>query len=198
MVDKPDIGPEGASLYATDALTGASEVDHWFVREVLPLEATLVQFLHHHWRNESDIADLCQDVYMRIYESARKQIPNPVKPFVFTIARNLLIDRLRRERIIPIEAVADVDALGLAIDEAGPDRIVLARDALRRVQTALDHLPPRSRDVIVCKQLDGLTRRQIADRMGISEETVKWHLANGMNALADIFYGAPADLRRKS
>jgi RNA polymerase sigma-70 factor (ECF subfamily) len=115
---------------------------------------------------------------------------------VFAIARNLLIDRLRRERIVPIEAVADVDALGLAADEPGPDRIVLARDALRRVQDALDHLPPRSRDVVVFKQIDGLSRREIAERMGISEETVKWHLATGMSTLADLFYGGPFDLRR--
>jgi RNA polymerase sigma factor (sigma-70 family) len=196
MTDTADTSLEGNSLWP-DANTDASEVDRWFVREVLPLEATLLQFLHHHWRNKSDIADLCQDVYVRIYETAQKTIPNPARPFVFTIARNLLVDRLRRERIIPIEAVADVDALGLAIDEAGPDRVVLARDALRRVQTILDHLPPRSREVIIFKQLDGLSRREIAQRMGISEETVKWHLANAMNALADIFYGAPVDLGRK-
>lgn len=175
----------------------ASDLDLWFVREVLPLEASLLQFLHHHWRNKSDISDLCQDVYVRVYESAQERIPSPTRPFVFAIARNLLIDRLRRERIVPIEAVADVDALGLAIEEPGPDRVVIARDALRRVQEALDHLPPRAKEVVLYKQLDGLSRREIAARMGISEETVKWHLAIAMGALADIFYGGPSDLRRK-
>jgi RNA polymerase sigma-70 factor (ECF subfamily) len=73
---------------------------------------------------------------------------------------------------------------------------VAARDALRRVMDALERLPPRSRDVVVARQLDGLSRRQIAERMGISEETVKWHLATGMNALADLFYGGSGEPRR--
>lgn len=196
MADFTDTKFEGAGLLRPDADMNASELDLWFVREVLPLEAILLQFFHHHWRNKSDVADLCQDVYVRVYEGAQERIPNPAKPFVFAIARNLLIDRLRRERIVPIEAVADVDALGLAGDEPGPDRIVLARDALRRVQDALDHLPQRSRDVVVFKQIEGLSRREIAERMGISEQTVKWHLATGMSTLADIFYGGPSDLRR--
>lgn len=197
MADNTDIYPEGHRLPKSDANMSASDLDLWFVREVLPLEASLLQFLHHHWRNKSDISDLCQDVYVRVYESAQERISSSTRPFVFAIARNLLIDRLRRERIVPIEAVADVDALGLAIEEPGPDRVVIARDALRRVQEALDHLPPRAKEVVLYKQLDGLSRREIAARMGISEETVKWHLAIAMGALADIFYGGPSDLRRK-
>lgn len=198
MADKTDSGfdstnPAGSRLNVPES---DASLDDWFVREVLPLEAILLQYLHHHWRNKTEIADLCQDVYVRIYESAQTKIPNPVKPYVFATARNLLIDRLRRERIVPIEAVSDVDALGLAMDEPGPDRIVQARDALRRVQDALEHLPPRTRDVVIYRQIDGLSRRDIAARMGISEETVKWHLANGMNALADLFYGGPYDLRK--
>ena len=41
-----------------DAAMTASEVDAWFGREVLPLEAALMQFLQHNWRNKADIADL--------------------------------------------------------------------------------------------------------------------------------------------
>jgi RNA polymerase sigma-70 factor (ECF subfamily) len=196
MTDKADTHAESTGSGRTRADMSASGVDLWFVREVLPLEATLLQYLHHHWRNHSEVADLCQDVYVRVYESARKQLPDPVKPFVFAIARNLLIDRLRHEQVIPIEAVSDVEALNVAMDAPGPDRAVLARDALRRVLDALDRLPPRSREVVIARQLDGLSRREIAERMGISEETVKWHLATGMNALADLFYG-PSELRRR-
>ncbi len=52
----------------------------------------------------------------------------PTKPFVFATARNLLIDRARREHIVSFEAVADLDALGVAIDEPGPDRTIIARE----------------------------------------------------------------------
>ena len=166
----------------------ASDVQAWFVREVLPLEAMLIQFLHHNWRNRSDVEDMLQDVYVRVCEAALKQIPFPAKPFVFTIARNLLIDRVRREQIIPIEAVADLDALGVAKDEPSPDQNVIAREDLRRLQIALDRLPPRCREAIVLRQVDGLSRREIAQRMGIGEGTVKEYVAEGVRALAGMLY----------
>ncbi len=195
MVERDDITGEGARAHG--AAMNAADVDAWFVREVLPLETIIMQFLRRNWSNPSDIADMRQEVYVRVYEAARKQIPHPTTPFVLTITRNLLINRVRRERIVPIEAIADLDALGVAADQPGPDRVVMARESLRRVQAALDHLPPRARDVIVLKQIEGLSRREIAERMGIGDETVKWHLARAMRTLADVLYGETADLRRK-
>ena len=101
------------------------------------------------------------------------------KPFVLTIARNLLINRVRQKQVVSIEAVADLDALNIAIDEPGPDRAAIARDELRRLQSALDHLPPRCREAVLLRQVDGLSRREIAAHMGIAEKTVKRHLADG-------------------
>jgi RNA polymerase sigma-70 factor (ECF subfamily) len=176
----------------------ASDARAWFVRDVLPLEAALVQFLHHSWRNKEDIADLRQEIYVRVYEAARKQIPYPAKPFVFAVARNLLIDRIRRKHIVPIEIASDWEALNVAADEPSPDRSVIARDELDRLQAALDRLPPRCREAVVLGRIETLTRRQIAERMGISEATVTEHLTKGMRVLANILYGEPADLRRKS
>ena len=112
-------------------------------------------------------------------------------------ARNLLINRVRRERIIPIEAVADLDALEIAKDEPDAERTLAARDELRRLQSALDRLPPRCREAVILGRIEALPRREIAARMGIAEDTVTEHLAKGMRALADILYGDPADVRRK-
>lgn len=176
----------------------ASEVEAWFVREVLPLEAMLMRFLHQNWRNKSDLEDFRQDVYAQVLEAAETQIPDRTKPFVLTAARNLLINRFRREHVVPIDAVPDMDALGIAMDEPGPDRSVIARDVLRRLQTALDHLPPRCREAVIMRRIEGLSRREIAARMGIAERTVADHIANGMRALADVLYGEPAEPRSNS
>jgi RNA polymerase sigma factor (sigma-70 family) len=171
----------------------APEVEAWFVREVLPLEAILIQFLRRHCRNRNDVADLCQDVYVRVYEKAREQIPERPKSFVLTTARNLLIDRVRKNQVISIQTVADLEALHVAIDEPGPDRVVMARDALRRLQIALDRLPERCREAVVLKKIEGVSAHDIATRMGISENTVNYHLTYGMLALADSLYGEPVD-----
>ncbi len=177
-----DANRKGASL-------SASAAEEWFVREVLPLEAALMQFLQHNWRNKSDIADLRQEVYVSVFDAAQKEIPAHTRAFVFQTARNLLINRLRRLQIVPIEAVADVDALVAAMDQPGAERTVIARDDLRRLQAALDRLPPRCREAIILGRIEGLSGRAIAQRMGISEQAVSVHLINGMRALVNEVYG---------
>jgi RNA polymerase sigma-70 factor (ECF subfamily) len=173
----------------TDAAITASELKDWFVREVLPLEAILMHFLRHNWRDASEIEDLRQEVYARVCEAARKERPELAKPFVLQTARTLLIDRVRRGHIVPIDAVADLDALGVAMDEPGPDRSVIAREQLRRLQSALDKLSPRVRQVVVMRRIEGMGRGEIASRMGISEDTVAEYLAQGMRILANKLYG---------
>jgi len=187
MVEKPDTNREDAGPRAS--AMSMSDLDAWFAREVLPLEAALMQFLSRNWRNASDIADLRQDIYVRVYEAAQKEMPLSAKAFVFSIARHVMVDRVRRERIIPIEAVADLDSLGAASDEPGPDRDVIARDELRKLQAAIDRLPPRCREVVIGKRIQGLSRHEIAAQMGIAPDTVSAHLTDGMCALADMLYG---------
>src|SRR6185437_5228285 len=118
---------------------------------VLPLEAALMQFLQHNWRNKNDIADLRQEVYVRVFDAAKKEIPARTRQFVFATARNLLITRIRDESVVPIEAVADLDALNVAKDEPGPERSAAARDELRRLQSALERLPPRCRQAVILR-----------------------------------------------
>ena len=195
MAETPEPGAEGAD--ASPPAKGAwAEVNLWFVREVLPLEAALMHFLRRNWRNRSDFADLRQDVYVRVYEAAQKEIPRAPKPFLLRTARNLLINRVKREQIVPIETFADLDVLGAGSGEAGPDRVVMAREELRVLQDALDRLPPRAREAIVLRQIECLPLREIAARMNIAEKTVERHITIGLKGLADYLYGGPDDLRR--
>jgi len=185
MAEKPESGQESIGSQGADALR------EWFVHEVLPLESALMQFLRGGWRSKSDTEDLCQDVYVLVCEAARKEIPRPVKPFVFAVARNHLINRVRRDQIVSIEVVADLDTLGIAVDEPGPDRSVIARQELKKLQIALDRLPRRCREAVILRKVEGLSYRQIAARMGISEDTVSEYLTSGMVALADLLHGEP-------
>lgn len=188
MGDTPDFERGETTLRKTGEGPSTAEVKAWFIREVLPLEAMLVQFLRKASRNASDVEDLRQDVYMRLYDTARRDIPEHTRPLVFRIARHLLIDRARREQVVSIEAVENLENLNLAIDEPGPDRAVIAREELRRMQKALDKLPRRFRTAVVMRKVQGLSTREIALRLGIAEKTVEKHLTEGVRALADILY----------
>jgi RNA polymerase sigma-70 factor (ECF subfamily) len=198
MVETPDIQhstAEGAGMSATGP---SAQLDVWFAREILPLEALLMQFLEHNWRNRSDLPDLRQEVYVRVYQSALHSLPEKPRQFLIATARNLLIDRVRHEQVVPIESAADLEELGVAMDAPGPERIVMARDELRRLQAALDRLSPRQREVVVLARIEGFSRGEIAQRLGITEVTVSSYLTQGLCALADILHGEPSNIRRST
>ena len=193
MVETPESNREERSAPFLGAGMGSPEVKAWFLREVLPLESLLMQFLRHNWKEQGEVEDILHDVYIRVYEAACRQIPEQTKPFVFTTARNLLIDRARKSNVVPIEAVSDLDALGIAMDSPGPDRSAIARDELRRLQQAIDKLPPRLREALILRRVEGLSRGEIALRMNVSEASVSAYLMDGMYALADLLYAAPVE-----
>jgi len=176
----------------------AAELEAWFVREVLPLETMLMRFLRRNWRDRSDIEDLRQEIYVRVCEAAEAEIPKSAKAFVFATARNLLTDLIRKENVVPIAAIADPDSVGPEADEPLQDRTLIAKDELRRLQDALDKLPPRHREAVVLGRIEGLTGREIAARMGIAEGTVSQHLKLGMHALTDLYLRDATDAGRRS
>ena len=158
--------------------------DHWFVTEVLPLEGTLERFLRRNWRDEDEIADLRQEVYARVLVAWRVGKPDSAQAFVLSTARNLLIDRARRARIVSIETFADMDAVEIVVESGDIDRHLMARSELRLLQTALELLPPRCREVVQLRKIDGLSQREVATKMGITEDTVERQVAKGIRALA--------------
>jgi RNA polymerase sigma factor (sigma-70 family) len=188
MAKTTDMDRDRAPTRDFGARMSTPELRAWFVREVVPLEPILMQYLQHNWRNQSDIVDLRQEVYMRVFEAARTQIPERTRQFVFTTARNLLINRVLHEQVVPIEAVADLEALEIAKDAPDPEHSTIVRDELRRLQTALDDLPPRCRQAIVLRKIENLSIDEIAQRMGVGEKTVKTHLTNGVRALTEALY----------
>jgi RNA polymerase sigma-70 factor (ECF subfamily) len=97
---------------------------------------------------------------------------------------------------VPIEAASDLEALEIAADVAGPEQSAIARDELRHLQSALDRLPPRAREVILLRRVEGLSRPEIAQRMGIAEGTVSQHLEQGLRALVELLGGDPPSVRR--
>jgi RNA polymerase sigma-70 factor (ECF subfamily) len=83
-----------------------------------------------------------------------------------------------------MDYVADVDDLNVLVETIEPERCLLARDELTRLQTAVDALPPRCREVIVLRKFKGLSQREVAAHMGITEDTVERQVMNGVRKLA--------------
>jgi RNA polymerase sigma-70 factor (ECF subfamily) len=162
-------------------------LDNWFIREILVHEAALMRYLLRTWSRREEVQDLRQDIYIRVYEAAAKNRPTMPKSFMFTTARHLMTDRLRRACIVSIEAVGDLDALNVLVDEATPERQLGGRQELYRLSEAFDRLPDRCREVFWLRRVEELSQREVAARMGISEKTVEKQVAKGTRLIANHF-----------
>lgn len=161
-----------------------NELNTWFVEEVLPLEGLLERYLRRNWRDADEIPDLRQEVYARVFDGCATAQPQSARAFVLSTARNLLIDRVRRAQVVSIETYADIESMNPRVDELSPERYLSARSELRLLQVALDSLPPRCREVVELRKIEGLSQREVAARMGIAEDTVEKQVAKGVRVLA--------------
>lgn len=188
MAERPDTLSNETEQFRAEERVPTSEVEAWFVLRVLPLESSLMRYLQGSCRNSAEAADLRQDVYANVIAAAQREIPTHTRAFVFTTAKNLLMSRLRHERIVSIDTVSDLDELGLAAEEPDQDRTLIAREELRRVREAIQKLPPRSREAVILRRIEGLSGREIAQRMGISESAVSRYVDNAIRTLSNLLY----------
>jgi RNA polymerase sigma factor (sigma-70 family) len=167
-------------------------LDHWFATEVLPHERLLRRYLLRMWRNPSEVPDLIQEAYVRVYERARDQRPQQPKAFLFATARNLMTDQLRQSRVVSIDTRQELDGMEALVDELSPERRLSARQELGRLAQAFDSLSDKCRDVIWFRRVEGLSQRETANRMGLHEDAIESQLARGVRALAHAIF-ATAD-----
>ena len=160
-------------------------IDAWFKREILTHEDALVRYLLRSWPNRQEVFDLRQDIYVRVYEAAAKSRPQAAKSFLFATARHLLTDRIRRKRIVSIDAVGDLDTLNVMIEDISPEQRISAHQELRRLAQAIDLLPPKCREVVWMRRVDDLPQKEVAARLGITEKVVEKHVMKGMKLLAN-------------
>lgn len=174
------------------------ELNAWFVREVLPLERALTSYIRRNWRVAEDVFELRQDIYEHSLIGARRALPLNARAYVYTVARNHLINHAKRARIVPIETIADLDSVHGDIDMFETERALTARDELRRAKEGIDKLPPKCREVILLQKVEGLTDRQAAESLGVSVETVRRQIKLGMKALIDHMIGGSGRIVRKN
>jgi RNA polymerase sigma factor (sigma-70 family) len=145
----------------------------WIADHILPWEAEVRRWLgrYTHTLLADDIDDLIQEAYARLWSADFTRIRNG-RAFLYSVVRNALRDQLRRARVVQMECVAEMDSL--YIDEApGPERSVSAHQQYEHLLRVLEKLTPQRRAVYQLRKFEGLSLREIAQRLGIVEKTAE-------------------------
>ena len=160
----------------------------WVAAHILPHEAEVRGWLRLHVRSlkSPDIDDLVQEAYSRLLNADLSGIASG-RSYFFAVIRNLLHRQARRARIVPMERMGEIEGLRLPSEELGPERRVGARQELERLARLVGTLPAQARRAFQLQKFHGLTQRQIAQEMNISEKTVEKHLATALSRILEGF-----------
>ena len=168
--------------------TERHRVRAWVGSEILPHESDVRAWLRR-TLNPDDLEDVIQEAYCQIAKLDDVSHIRSGRAYLFTTARSVVLMRLRRARIVSIEAVTEIDALHILEDEPSPERIVAGRRELARVRRLIEGLPERWRKIIELRKIDGMSQREVAEKLGIPEHTVENEVRKGLKAIL----GAIAD-----
>ncbi|MGF0537215.1 RNA polymerase sigma factor [Agrobacterium sp. ES01] len=127
--------------------------------------------------NEDTAADLTQDTFVRVIASppANGSLRHNPEGYLYVVSRNLGINHLKRERLVPLVALDHDIAETIADPSPSAERVAYARQCLVMTHTALAELPERTRLAFEMHRLGERTIAEVADELGIST-TRAWSL----------------------
>lgn len=156
----------------------------WLGQRVFPHEAALRAWLARRpLTGAMDIDDVVQESYAILagLESV-DHIRNP-RTYVFEVAKSVVLQALRRSSVVTIDALAEAEALQVPANEPSPEMIAADRQELGRLATLIGTLPPRCCEAFTLRKVHGLSQREVAERLGLSESTVEKHIIKALSIL---------------
>lgn len=170
---------------SSDQTPGGQTPGSWFAEEVHAHDASLKSYLRGLFPSERDLDEVVQESYLRIWKAKAAEPIRSVKAFLFQIARNIALDRIRRHRTSPLCEVGNRDVSYVMDDRADVVETVSKIEKECFLADALAALSPRARELIVLCKLNGFSHREAAEKLGISERTVDEHLLRGTKRLGE-------------
>ena len=159
----------------------AQDSARWFAEEVHAHDASLKAYLRHAYPAVRDPEDVVQESYLRVWKTRSAHPIRSAKAFLFTVARRLALDVLRRERRSPVESVGELPALGVLDDGPAVPDVVNQQEKVELLIAAIDVLPARCREVVILHKLRLLPAREVAERLGISEKGGEIQVKRGLD-----------------
>jgi RNA polymerase sigma factor (sigma-70 family) len=165
----------------------SSERTEWLARNVFPHEAAIRAWLRHRLALGLDIDDVIHDMYVKLIAlPSVEQIESP-RRYAFRIAYTIVVDHVRHSRIASISAIAEPQALEIAASDPSIEERLSWRGDLQDLNAVLATLPPLCREAFLLRRVDGLSQRETAARLSISEKTVEKYMTRSVRLIMDVF-----------
>lgn len=178
------VGAGGHDTKGEDALAIHRERARWIARHVLPHEAELRRSLKRRSPAGFEVDDIVQEIYARLAGSASvDHIHNP-RSYLHRMAGGIMADYARRQKVVPMMAVEDYEAVGATSADPSPEAVVLHRDQLNQLKRIFSQLPPAVAEVFRLRRIDGMSQKDVARRLKVPESTIEKRMARGVYLIA--------------
>jgi RNA polymerase sigma-70 factor (ECF subfamily) len=134
-------------------------------------------------RNEHDAEDLVQEAYLRAFKSFGGYYGGNSRSWLLTIVRNTCYTWLQKNRVLHVTESLDDNLDELGLDFADPEMLLLQSVDAQIVRQALTELPVEFREVVVLREMEGFSYKEIADVVDLPLGTVMSRLARGRKRL---------------
>jgi RNA polymerase sigma-70 factor, ECF subfamily len=127
-------------------------------------------------RNDHDAEDIVQDSFLKAYKAQESFRGSEAKTWMLSIVRNTAMDFLRKYKTgVPLGERED--------DAPNPERALVEQSRREQVRRAISHLEPEFREVIVLREIEGMSYKEIASALSIPMGTVMSRLSRARNLL---------------
>jgi RNA polymerase sigma factor (sigma-70 family) len=137
-------------------------------------------------RRDSDAEDVAQEAFLRAFQFFGSFHGSDGRTWLLTIVRNTCYTWMQKNRASQATTTFDEEMPGVAVAAHDPEVVLLRTEDVQLIQDAVYELPAEFREMIVLRELEGLSYREIADIVGIPLGTVMSRLARGRERLQHI------------
>ncbi|MFI5337822.1 MAG: RNA polymerase sigma factor [Opitutales bacterium] len=147
---------------------------------ITPLRRYLARFLG----SRTEAQDVAHDAYLRVYPAMEDHTARKPQALLYTTARRLALNRIKRQHHAPIVASTDHPETAPTGDP-GVVQQVMARQEWHELEEAIARLPAGCRSVLLLRKVELLSHQAIADRLGLALSTVEKQHARALRLLRE-------------
>ena len=140
----------------------------------------LERFFRQRITSAEDCEDLQQELFLKIHNlDPGAEISDP-RAYLFRMASNLVNDLLRKRQSAAAVSEPAGDIADTPHDTYSAETSVMDREKIRILEEAIETLPPKCKEVFLLRKVEDLPNREIAERLGISQNMVEKHLRKAL------------------
>jgi RNA polymerase sigma factor (sigma-70 family) len=158
----------------------------WLAQHIVPHERAIRSWLARR-THDLDIDDIVQEMYARLAALGDVESVRNPRQYAAQTAISIALNLARHARVVPMIPLGDFEDFRLASQEPSPERTLNSREELRDLERTLQDLPGLCRTAFLLRRVEGLSQKEVADKLGISVKTVEKYMAKSVRFLLQTY-----------